>query len=191
MGIFKEKKSLNEVLKMLSYDNVKWYNTLLAQDNDYTEETHGQLCIRYFCTSVATQFLIAVNIHQTRKVPRCYWNLDISQIFTNSMYDSIKDYGYDDIDAQKFLNIQYDFMNKFTEYRSTYDPKLIAIDDSNSHILKAFAVDNIMNVLLSKEIITTEDEYSSAHTSICQFINTIMVESMEEFNKKYRHYKVI
>jgi hypothetical protein len=101
------------------------------------------------------------------------------------------DFGYNEEQAHEYLNELDKFMNVVNEFRNRFDEDAIKIKDSNAHILKGCSAEVIMNMLLDEKMVDYNSNYIEMNSSVCQFINTIIIENMNAFNKAYNKHKII
>jgi hypothetical protein len=193
MNLFKSKikTTYPDFLKALCKGNIEWYNTILGNDDSFPKHIHDQMCLTYFNISVASHFLINGNIWHNNGLPTNYKNVDISQIFTNSLFSAFIDYGYNEEQSQEFLNELDKFINVFNEYRNRFDEEALRTKDSNAHVLKGCSVNLIMDILIDEGLIDNNDSYRDMHSSVCQFINNIIVENKGAFNEIFNKCKII
>ena len=192
MNIFKSKIKITygDFLKSLCKGNIEWYNTILGNDDGFPKCIHNETCLTYFNISVAMHFLISGNIWSKNVLPTNYKNVDISQVFTNSLFSAFIDYGYNEEQAQEFSNELDKFFNVFTEYRNQFDENTLKKKNSNANILKGCSVKLIMDMLIDEKIVD-KDNYVDMNSSVQQFINTIMIENKDAFNEIFNKCKII
>ena len=189
---FKTKVAYPGLIRSLCLENIKWYNDLLDNDNTgFSQEIHEETCLIYLNVSLMTYFLMHGEIIHRNALPSKYRNIDMNQVFTNSLYLAFIDSGYTEIQAQEFLTSLDEFVNVFNEYRNRFDEELLKSKDSNAHVLKGASSSLVMDKLSDSGVINNNEEYLIMNEQVCKFINTIMLENMDAFNKVFKQFKII
>lgn len=189
---FKTKVAYPGLLRSLCSENIKWYNDLLDNDRGgFSQEIHEETCLIYLNISLMTYFLMHGDLIHRNILPSKYDNVDMSQVFTNSLYLALTDFGYTEIESQKFLDSLDEFVNVFNEYRNQFDEEVLKSKDSNAHVLKGASGKLVMDKLIDNGVITNSDDYAEMNIQVYKFINTIMVENMNAFNKIFKGFKII
>lgn len=62
---------------------------------------------------------------------------------------------------------------------------------SNAHVLKGASSSLVMDKLSDSGVINNNEEYLIMNEQVCKFINTIMLENMDAFNKVFKRFKII
>lgn len=182
MNLFKIKIEYPNFLKILFKGNIEWYNTILENDDGFPKHIYDQISLTYLNISIAMHFFINEITWSNNIFPTNYKNVDINEVFTKSLFLSFLDYGYDESQAQDLLNKFNKFINIVFDYRNRFDEDTLKIKNSYAHILKSCAAKQIIDMLIDEGVVD-KDNFVEMNSSVCKFINTIMIDNRDTFNK--------